>query len=91
MAVLKRLKTQCKSALLQGTVAAAAAAGPGPGTSASSSSSSSNSLMADLKRLNTQCKVYKRSGQELGQDEDEEVTGALGMALELSSLSRGRE
>eukprot|EP00798_Chlamydomonas_sp_ICE-L_P021998 gene21998-29056_t len=46
----------------------------GPGTNASSSSShnsSSNSLMAVLKRLKTQCKVYKRSGQELGQDEDE--------------------
>jgi hypothetical protein len=68
----------------------AAAAAAKAGTSAAAAGPSAaphhdHSLFAVLQRLNTQCTVYKRSGQELGQGDDEDL-GALSIALELSSL-----
>ncbi|KAG1669885.1 hypothetical protein FOA52_002411 [Chlamydomonas sp. UWO 241] len=66
--------------------AKASAGASGAGASAPSTSTGHNhSLFAVLQRLNTQCTVYKRSGQELGQGDDEDL-GALSIALELSSL-----
>ncbi|GAX74518.1 hypothetical protein CEUSTIGMA_g1967.t1 [Chlamydomonas eustigma] len=44
-----------------------------------------NALLRSLHRLDTQCKVYKRSAEMLGQGDEEDIT-ALCLALDLSAL-----
>lgn len=82
------MEEQLKAAQAHNTGQAAAGQGAGAGPSsapAAASPAPPRTLLSLLQQLNTQCMVYRRSGEELGQGDEDDIA-RLSMALELSAL-----